>query len=188
MRTQWPLAAHNHPRMSRGNRSPTSSGTRSGNLTQTVVSLRRLAEIEARARLRLLRGQLELCKQRESALKAKVEQAAARARTSDAAELMAAGPLLLAELETLRTGLREHRRLLARAEAEVGEEAARHHHLLTQIEHAEAQLRTAVSRREAAELHEAEERRSKRRTRERQQYALEEEARDRVLSQRSRKT
>lgn len=184
MRTQWPLAAHNHPRMSRGN----GPGNRTGNLTQTVVSLRRLAEIEARARLRLLRGQLELCKRREAALEAQVEQAAARARASDAAERAVPGPLSAADLETLRSGLRQRRQRLVRAEAEAADEAARREHLLTQIELAEAQLRTAIARREAAELHEAEERRGARRARERQQRALEEEARDRVLSQRSRKT
>lgn len=191
MRTQWPLSAHNHPRMSRGN----GPGTLSGHLTQTVVTLRRLAEIEARARLRLLRGQLETCKRREAALKAQVEQSAERARASEAAELAIAGPvaapiagpIAAAELGTLRTGLRQRRQLLVRAEAEAAEEATRHDHLLTQIEHAEAQLRTAIARRKAAELHEAEERRSTRRARERQQHALEEEARDRVLNQRSRK-
>jgi hypothetical protein len=170
--------------MGRGN----GSGRLSGNLTQTVVTLRRLAEIEARARLRLLRGQLELCKRREAALVLQVEQAAAHARSSDKAELAVAGPLAAAELGTLRTGLRQHRQLLSRAEAEAAEEATRHDQLLTQIEHAEAQLRTAIARRKAAELHEAEERRSTRRARERQQHALEEEARDRVLTQRSRKT
>lgn len=183
MRTQWPLVAHNQPRMSRGN----GSGNLSGNLTQTVVTLRRLAEIEARARLRLLRGQLDLCKRREAALRHQVEQAAASTRTSDAAELAVAGPLVAADLSALRTGLRQRRQLLARTEAEVADEAARHDQLLTQIEHAEAQLRTAVARREAAELHEAEERRSVRRARERQQHALEEEVRDRVLTQRQHK-
>lgn len=170
--------------MSRGN----GSGNLSGNLTQTVVTLRRLAEIEARARLRLLRGQLELCKRREAALVAQVEQTAERARASDAAELALAGPLPAAEFGTLRIGLRQHRQLLLRAETEAADEAAHNDQLLTQIEHAEAQLRTAIARRKAAELHEAEERRSTRRTRERQQHALEEEARDRVLTQRSRKT
>ena len=49
----------------------------------------------------------------------------------------------------------------------------------------EAQLRLAVARREAAELHAAEEARSARRTRDRQQRAREEDARDRVLTQRT---
>lgn len=150
-------------------------------ITQQMLSLRRMAEAEAQAELRAARAELERVRHSEQAAVQRRQQMAkmlaAAEKTAQSTQTIAANELAeqAMRLQLLRGELR-------RAEAD---EAARGHQvsqLRRRIEELQAHLRLCVARREAAEQHEAAERREQRRQRERRERAIEEDARDRVLS------
>ncbi|MFO0573223.1 MAG: hypothetical protein U1A78_04425 [Polyangia bacterium] len=169
-----------------------------------MISLRRLAEAEAQAELRGLRAELERARHDEAQARRALAEALAAEQALQAreAELLGGPPgppsrltgrdaetdrpaVLAGQLGALRQGRGQRRHDRQAAEARHRAAAEHTEHALSRIEQGEAQLRLAVARREAAELHAAEQARSARRTRDRQQRAREEEARDRVLTQRT---
>ena len=150
-------------------------------VTQVLLSLRRMAEAEAQARLRLARHELELAKVAEQ------KAATARQRASERLELLQqrvlATPVATAQqLDELADTMQANRQALTLAQAEEAARSLRKSELRHEIEELQRHLRLCVARREAAELHESAERREQRRQRDRRERAIEEDARDRVLS------
>ena len=154
-------------------------------ILQVVLSLRRQAEVEAQQRVRLLRAEWE-------------RQKRALEQTTQAKEQLEQRRLVLlsrSQQRTLTTPAQEEAdwafltALRAEWEHLNAQEAAQiadGTQIRTSLEHLQQQLRLCVSRREAAELHEAEERREQRRLRERKERAMDEEVRDRrVLSKKT---
>lgn len=150
-------------------------------ITQQMLSLRRMAEAEAQTQLHAAKAELERAKLSEQqaaqrrqqfAHSLSVEEQIARAtRTTTVADLSMQSQRL--------TALRDQLRDAASDEAEQAQQISE---LRKRLEEIKRHLRLCVARREAAELHEAAERREMRRQRERRERAIEEDARDRVLS------
>jgi hypothetical protein len=139
-----------------------------------ILTLRRSAERDARRRLDAARAQLDRQRRRE----AQAEEQLRRAQ--QLLGRMAERPLpprlpaqRLAEHQAALLGQRERVR---RARAQHEEAAAEVHALLRHIEKVRDLLLLAIGRREAAELHEASERRERVRFRARRVERLEEEA------------
>lgn len=162
------------------------SATGSG-ATAQVLSLRRLAEVEAQRQMRAARAQLEQrrlrleqarLRLRDSEQALGTARAAARQRDSGslpAAELQRQADELRLRAEAVRQGLA----MVAGCESEVV--AA-----LQALEACRAEWLKCRARREAAELHEELERREQRRMRAGRERAHEDEARDRFAIARSK--
>jgi hypothetical protein len=146
--------------------------------TTQILSLRRLAEAEAQAALRACRGELELGqRQLESARRRLLDEETqrTRARTGQGRrETRPAVELLREAMALSRRGrtIEELRAEVRQLEAELVLRGQR-------LEKARRQLLACVARREAAELHEALERREQRRLRTQRERAHDDEARDR---------
>ncbi len=150
-------------------------------LTQVMLSLRRMAEAQAQAKLRSARAELErvrLLEQQTVQKRYKLQLALVsaeqelRSNLSTTVEKLAAQADRLAQLRIEQKSVRAQESACAR---QIGE-------LCVTIDELQRHLRICVARREAAELHESAERREQRRQRERRERATEEDARDRVLS------
>lgn len=146
--------------------------------TTQILSLRRLAEAEAQAAMRAARGELELTqRQVEYTRRRLLEAEAARTRartlqgrqqTCPAVELWRQS----AELARRGQSIEALRGELKRLEAELTSRGRK-------LEQQRSQLLSCVARREAAELHEALERREQKRLRSQRERAHDDEARDR---------
>jgi hypothetical protein len=159
--------------------------SRAEKITALVLSLRRQAEAEVQAQLRVLAAQIERARRRLAAAQRQHEQAqseqarlvAVAARQGSAAHPVAARALL-GQSERLLA----QRRVVDGHSREIDQRAAELQALGQREAELQAALRLALGRREAAELHEEQERREQRRTRAQRQRVIEEEARDRFLS------
>jgi hypothetical protein len=139
----------------------------------TILLLRRFAEREARRQLEAARAQLERGRRRELLLQERLwqaEQALAAREERGPAPRQPAGRL--ASEQATRERLRE---ALRRGAAELAEATALEQGTVRQVEQARERLLLCIARREAAELHEATERRERVRFRARRAAALEEE-------------
>lgn len=152
-------------------------------VTQVLLSLRRMAESEAQSRLRAARSALEVARLTEQAAVQKRQRL-----TQKLAELrhesMEIGRFRADLLERRAQGIASTQQALRDAEREEAARSQQSSELRYEVEELQRHLRLCVARREAAELHESVERREQRRQRERRERAMEEDARDRVLSAR----
>lgn len=143
-----------------------------------ILSLRRLAEAEAQAALRLCRGELERAQwQLEQARRSLVdaEQQLQRARAGQGPQRIEAAAQLQRESIGLcrkAEAVRQKRLAVERAAVEAG-------HVVERLEQHRAALLACMARREAAELHEALERREQKRLRATRERSHDDEARDR---------
>lgn len=152
-------------------------------VTYVLLSLRRMAEADAQARLRAARSALEvarLVEQQASLQRQQCEQKLAQARLW---AIQSVGTQVFGErLEQESRRVQQLRLALAQAQREESERTEQATEQRQQVEELQRHLRQCVARREAAELHEAAERREQRRLRDRRERAIEEDARDRILS------
>ena len=145
-----------------------------------ILSLRRLAEAEAQAGMRLLRGELELAQaqaeraQRELGV---AELALAQGRAAQRQRGISATPA--AQLDRESAGLLRKAEAVRRRRVELERATAEVSSRLERLELQRARLLSCVARREAAELHEALERREERRQRAQRERSHDDEARDR---------
>ena len=152
-------------------------------VTHVLLSLRRMAEADAQARLRMARSALEVAKlveQQATAQRQQCEQKLAKASLRLVQSVGAITTSVRLEDEERDTVQLRHQLVQA-----TQEEALRIEQTTAQrqqIEELQRHLRLCVARREAAELHDAAERREQRRLRDRRERAIEEDARDRILS------
>lgn len=152
-------------------------------VTHVLLSLRRMAEADAQARLRMARSALEVAKlveQQATAQRQQCEQKLANASLRLVQSVGAITTSVRLEDEARDTVQLRHQLVQA-----TKEEALRIEQTTAQrqqIEELQRHLRLCVARREAAELHDAAERREQRRLRDRRERAIEEDARDRILS------
>ena len=163
------------------------TGRRAGRaqVTALVLSLRRRAEADAQEQLRRLRGQLELARQAETQAERMLEQAeherqrlssalaSAPARLPDAPEpprRLAATPAQ--ELASQCAHLLRQRQFVQQRQRQLAAAAAEVHTLLHRQAELHAALRLALARREAAELHQTEERREQKRAKAQRQRTL----------------
>lgn len=143
-----------------------------------ILSLRRLAEAEAQAAMRAARGELELAQRqleytRRRLLEAETDRTRARSlqgrrETRPAVDLLRQSAELSRRARAIETLRSEVRRL----EAELTLRGQK-------LELHRSQLLACVARREAAELHEALERREQKRLRTQRERTHDDEARDR---------
>jgi len=150
-------------------------------VTQVLLSLRRIAESEAQSRLRAARSALEVARLAEQAAvqkRQRLTQQLTELRQESREIGLLCGDLLsrrALSIASTHKALRDAQR----DEAARGQQCSELRH---EVEELQRHLRLCVARREAAALHESAERREQRRQRERRERAMEEDARDRVLS------
>ncbi len=150
-------------------------------LTQVMLSLRRMAEAEAQARLHAARAELErarLLEQQTAQKRQKLQNSLSMAEQTMRATRSTTVDALAEQVERV-TRLRAEYQTAKAQETACGQQMSE---LRLTIDELQRHLRLCVARREAAQLHEAAERREQRRQRERRERATEEDARDRVLS------
>ena len=152
-------------------------------VTQMLLSLRRMAESEAQARLRAARSALEVARimehqagQHRQQLAQQLDQLRRRAEHTVGA--IATAQALAEQARSFGYVLRA----LTQAQAEETARTAQCSELRHEIDELQQHLRWCVARREAAELRESSEKRELRRQRDRRERAIEEDARDRILS------
>jgi hypothetical protein len=164
-------------------------------ITALVLSLRRRAEADAQEQLRRTCAQLELCRAGLFAAQRQLEQGLGelagllyqeQQRGTDIdidIDIHRADTALLArDLVSQSERLLRQRRLVADLQHAALAQTTQLQGLMQRESELRAALRLALARREAAELHESQERSEARRNRANRQRTLEEEARDRFLS------
>lgn len=159
-----------------------------------ILSLRRLAEVEAKRQLGLTRAQLERARRSEAQAQQRVVLCEQQLAQRTAGQRAVTGPapdrgavpraLPAAALGGLSDAVRVARAQRAELARQHKAELAQVTRLAREVERLEELWRLAVARREAAERHEEEQRRAERRARMLQQRAHEDEARERFASAR----
>ncbi len=152
-------------------------------VTQMLLSLRRMAESEAQTRLRAARSALDVARIMEHQAAHHRQQLAQqldelRRRAQQAVGEIATAHNLAEQARSVGYVLRA----LTQAQAEESARTTQCSELRHEIDELQQHLRWCVARREAAELHESAEKREQRRQRDRRERAIEEDARDRILS------
>ena len=150
--------------------------------TLQIVSLRRLAEAEAQASLRSARGELQLGHRQLERLRRNLAAAKQALTAARAAQL--AGQLPAALLDREAAALARKAQAGRSGQRAVEDAQGELERLVREHEQARTRLLACVAKREAAELHEALERREQRRLRGQRERAHDDEARDRFALRR----